>query len=52
MSDFSTSELMKWGANVGMTNSKLNKAKLEVALRALAVKAAVPEAKFRNLSVV
>jgi hypothetical protein len=52
LSDFNNPEIMQWGANEGINLTKLNKAKLEVVMRMLAIKLADPEAKFKNMSIV
>lgn len=52
LSDFNNPEVMKWGANEGINLTKLNKAKLEVVMRMLAIKLSDSEAKFKNMSVV
>lgn len=52
LSDFNNPEIMQWGANEGINLTKLNKAKLEVVMRMMALKLANPEAKFKNMSIV
>lgn len=51
LSDRGRRSAMKYGKRHGIMNDKLSKAKLEVALRALMIKANMPDAKFNTISV-
>lgn len=51
LNDQSNLDFMKWGKSFGIRNNKLNKAKLQVTMAALAVKLKSPDAKFDLLSV-
>jgi hypothetical protein len=51
LSDFHTSQVMRFALDSGLRDNKLNRAKMEVALRAFAVKEQVGEARFKSLTV-
>lgn len=51
LSDQGRTDYMNWGATYGIRNTKLDRAKLEVVLRAMAIKDRHPETKFNILSV-
>lgn len=51
-SDIDINVLMQYGKEFGITDSKINKAYLELAFRALIIKENFPDARFRNIRVV
>jgi len=51
LSDFHTSQVMRFALDSGLRDSKLNRAKMEVALRAFSVKEQVGDARFKSLTV-
>lgn len=52
MKDYNSSLMMAYGKKFNVNDSKLSKAKLEMAFRALIIKESHPEAKFRDITVV
>lgn len=50
-SDLFSPKLMKYAMQEGLTDNKLNRAKLEVAIRAFALKESKPNISFKNLSI-
>lgn len=51
LNDQGRTDYMTWGATYGIRNTKLDKAKLEVVIRAMTIKARFPETQFNILSI-